>query len=62
MSISEMAKMIDKTMLYRLNGLEFSVRVIDMKQAYGVARAEITPIGGNGRIWVNLDSLCEVKN
>ncbi len=46
-----MAK-IGKQAIYRVNGLNFLVKVLDVKQSYGKIRYLITPIKGSDETWV----------
>lgn len=43
------------------NGLQVTVRVADVKQAYGATRFRVVPVCGNGSIWVQESRLrvCE---
>lgn len=53
------------TYTYRIPGrvptddLVIEVRIVEQRTAYGHDRAQITPIAGTGRRWVNLASLRE---
>ena len=37
--------------------LKFPVRIVDVRETWGVIKCKITPQGGTGEVWVRLDSL-----
>lgn len=37
---------------YTINGMSIPVMVLDYKHSYGCDRWQITPVGGNGKQWV----------
>ncbi len=57
MSVRELAKFIDKECLLPVDGMEFPVKVADVKQSYGNLRCLVHPIGGTGGAWVDASRL-----
>jgi hypothetical protein len=48
----EMATFIGREAQWKTNGLSISVTVVDVKQAWGKLRYQISPVSGNGATWV----------
>ena len=42
------------------SGLNFPVKIVDMRQRFGKVDAQVTPVGGAGARWVEIDRLGEV--
>ena len=56
-SLATIGDTIGKTaMLYEAN-LKFRVTISDLKVSYGNLRALVTPVEGEGEVWVNFDRL-----
>jgi len=55
MSIKEMSKVLGRSGDIREGELWFTVKVTDVKQAYGNVRYQVTPEAGTGLTWVNAD-------
>lgn len=53
MSVRELAKWIDREGMLGIDGMEFPVKVTDVKQSYGNLRVLVQPIGGKGGAWVD---------
>jgi hypothetical protein len=53
--MKELIALIGKTALLREGEFLFPVTIEDVKNAYGVSRVEVSPVGGSGSAWVNLD-------
>lgn len=53
MKLAEMAKLIGQEGLLRTDGLQVAVKVLDIKQAYGNTRYDVTPVNGSGIITVD---------
>lgn len=45
-------KYIDKEAVIHTGGLEVMVKIIDIKVSYGKTRYLVTPLNGNGQVWV----------
>ena len=43
------------------SGLNFPVKVLDLRPRWGKIDAQVTPIGGAGTRWVEINRLGEVK-
>jgi hypothetical protein len=43
--------------MYRINGMEFLVKVVDARKVYGRVDAQITPVNGAGFKWVEASAL-----
>ena len=43
------------------SGLNFPVKIVDMRQRFGKVDAQVTPVGGAGARWVEIDRLGEVE-
>ena len=58
MTHKEMAKLIEsKWMLSDGKGLQFSVRIEDMRENWGKAQCLVSPMDGSGERWVDMTSL-----
>lgn len=57
MTTTELAKLINKTAIYRINGMEFLIKIRDARLAFGRCDALITPVHGQGEKWVDLNNL-----
>lgn len=55
--MKDLIKLIDQVKSYRVNGLHVKVRITDVRQVWGREDAQISPIEGDGSIWVSVDSL-----
>ena len=55
MSIKEMSKVLGRSGDIQDGELWFTVRVTDVKMAYGNVRYQVTPEAGTGQTWVNAD-------
>ena len=53
MSIKELAQNIGKEGTILLSSMRVSVRILDVKQAYGNTRYLVTPLEGIGQTWVD---------
>lgn len=53
MSIKELAQNIGKEGTILLSNMRVSVRILDVKQAYGNTRYLVTPLEGIGQTWVD---------
>ena len=47
---------------HRVNGIEYSVRIEDVKQSYGQTLVLVSPVQGNGSAWVRLDRIRELHD
>lgn len=47
--------------LYRCNGIDFPVIILDARKVWGRIDALITPVGGNGEKWIQADQLTMVE-
>lgn len=45
---------LNKQARYVINGMSIPVTVLDYKHSYGCDRWQITPVGGNGKQWVQV--------
>lgn len=52
MSVAELAKLIGQEVAVSVGGLNVNVRITDVKQSYGKTRYLVTPLSGNGAVWV----------
>lgn len=43
-------------------GIEYSVRILDVKQAYGQTLVRVSPVQGNGGAWVRLERIRELHD
>lgn len=51
---SEAVKMIDKeALLVTTEGLEVPVKIVNVRGVYGRTDYQVTPLGGNGTVWVS---------
>ena len=57
MSVRELSKFIDKECLLGIDGMQFPVKVTDVKQSYGNLRCLVQPVGGTGGAWVDAGRL-----
>ena len=58
MTVKEMEKMIGTLwLLSDGKGLQFSVRVEDMREVWGKPQCLVSPVDGNGERWVDMTSL-----
>lgn len=58
MSIAKLASFIGKAGLMRLpefGGIQVPVTITDVKEAFGRTDVLVTPIAGEGVVWVSLD-------
>ena len=44
----------------RLGGLTVAVVILDIKEAWGKTRYQVSPVAGKGEVWV--ESIIEIKN
>ncbi len=54
---SELTKLIGRIGTVDFNGIEFDIKIVDAKIAYGNQRVNIVPLSGNGSRWVDLTSI-----
>lgn len=59
MSYIENAKIIGKVGSIFIGGLTVKVTVLDYKNSYGRDRWQVTPVEGEGKIWVESVSIIE---
>ena len=59
MTALQAAEYIGTVRLFHGDSLDFPVRVLDLRPRFGKVDAAITPIGGRGTKWVELDRLGE---
>jgi hypothetical protein len=52
MTAAEMAALIGRDAEWGANGLTVAVTIVDVKQAWGRLRYQITPVVGRGKVWV----------
>lgn len=52
MSVAELAKLIGQEVAVFVGGLNVNVRITDVKQSYGKTRYLVTPLSGEGAVWV----------
>lgn len=53
-----MAALIGKRATFPVKGMDFYVRIINVKQAFGRVDVQITPVeGGGGSAWVSVESV-----
>ena len=58
MTVKEMEKMIGTLwLLSDGKGLQFSVRVEDMREVWGKPQCLVSPVDGHGERWVDMTSL-----
>jgi hypothetical protein len=58
MTTSQSSELIGKTgTLMTRDGLLFTVKIVDVKNSYGIDRLKISPVSGSGETWVNATSL-----
>jgi hypothetical protein len=58
MTVKEMAALIGTTGLYNVSrDVYMSVKILDMRLSYGNVQAQITPVAGEGEMWVQLGSI-----
>lgn len=58
MTVKEMSAFIDCIALYPVKGIEFGVRIKDIKSApYGRIDVLIVPLSGRDSMWVSLSSI-----
>lgn len=58
MNATEQSKLLNRTAEYSpITGLVVQVRIVDIRQVFGRTDAQITPLKGSGRAWVNLTAL-----
>lgn len=50
--MKELLQTIGKEGFISLNGLKVNVKVLDVKNSYGRIRYQVTPLSGEGEIWV----------
>ena len=57
MSLKEAMELINKKVIYPVDGLEIQVIIKDAKSAYGQDLVLIQPVAGDGQKWVRVDSI-----
>lgn len=57
MTTREMAKMIDRRAVLRLNGLGIPVTITDVRVVYGRTDFLVKPLAGSGDAWFCSDSV-----
>lgn len=60
-TIEEMKKNIGKTGYYEIGVMQFEIKVLDLKSAYGRNRYLIKPTKGTGENWVDISRVIFVK-
>lgn len=53
MTLAQLALLIGRQGDLSIDGLEVSVKIVNIKQAYGNTRYEVTPVSGSGIITVD---------
>ena len=53
MKLKDLAKLIDKEAIFLSEGMQFDVKIVDVKSAYGRIDFQIIPLGGTGNKWVS---------
>lgn len=51
-SVAELMKDIGKTVLVRDGEIQYEVKIVDVKTAYGQIRYLVRPVAGSGEKWV----------
>lgn len=51
-TMKELLKLIGKTGSVNSNGLVTYVKILDIKKSYGRTRYQVTPLKGEGEVWV----------
>jgi hypothetical protein len=54
---NEVQQYVGKKAVVSLGGLKIEVKVLDVKNSYGRTRYQITPVSGEGQIWVETITL-----
>jgi hypothetical protein len=49
--LKDALKRVNETVIYRVEGLDIEVRILDARIAYGTIRYKITPVAGGGTKW-----------
>ncbi len=52
-NVAAQARLIGQTVLLREHPLWFKVKIMNVKNAYGDTRLEVTPVDGSGLTWVS---------
>lgn len=52
MSVAELSNLLGKEGMLDINGLQFMVRIIDVRKVFGRTDYKVTPVSGTGTIWV----------
>ncbi len=53
--------MENKKAYLEFRGLEFEVEILGHKKGYGKQRFLISPVAGNGQVWMNEETLIKIK-
>jgi hypothetical protein len=53
MTAKTAAHMLNSYATIDMNGVRINVEIVDVKRSYGNERFLITPISGNGEVWVD---------
>jgi len=59
--MKELIQAIGKKGLIQIGGLNVEVKVLDVKQSYGRDRYLVTPIAGNGEVWIECINLYKTQ-
>ena len=63
MTITDLAKLIDKTGTIRVQQMLVNVVIVDVKSSYGRTRYQVRPLSGSGLSWFDAASIqLEVSN
>lgn len=59
MTPAYLAKYVGRTGLYKntRSGLTIPIRTLDARKAYGRVEVKVTPVGGSGQKWVDVNNL-----
>lgn len=60
LTATQMLPAIGQIVLIAFHGLSLEVKVLDVKHVYGRARLNVTPLAGDGRLWVETDRVLSV--
>lgn len=57
MKTEELLELIGTVRKWRHEGVTFPVTIRDARQVFGRTDVQVEPVGGSGRMWVNIEAL-----
>ena len=60
--LTALAECVGKVATFKVKGLEFEVRVVDVRRSYGTVQYKVAPMSGIGEQWVQYPTVTRLRD